>query len=453
MKNNIYNPKVTIIITSKNYDKFLKNSVNSAINQSYKNIELYLVDDNSKDTSVKIIKDIKKKNPKINVILNKKSKGLQKISNFVLKKCKGIYFIRLDADDWLHKDSIKKMVNIFKKKKLIGAVYGNYFYTNQSGNKVGYEKNLNIIKKHIAPHGACTMYKVSDLKKVKGYFTDIKAQDGWDAWLKLRNKINYYHLKAPVFYYRQHEMSLTKRKMNILKERGKIFNKAAEIHKNYNQKVVAVIPIKNSFNDLKNVPFKKIGGITLIDKQIKTLKKIKNISDIIFTSSNSKIIKYLKKKENIFKNRKVFVFKRPKIFEKSISSLQEILKYSYLEYKKKGGNCEIFLFLNLHILRNRLDHVDSSINLMKISEFDIIFSVFKEKEPIFKFQRKEFNLLNAGRFNNLDFNSETIYKFNGSVICGKWKILSKGNMFKRKSGFVETHKDEIQNINQLNQFQ
>lgn len=61
MKNNIYNPIVTIIITSKNYDKFLKNSVNSAINQSYKNIELYVVDDNSKDTSVKIIKDIKKK--------------------------------------------------------------------------------------------------------------------------------------------------------------------------------------------------------------------------------------------------------------------------------------------------------------------------------------------------------------------------------------------------------
>ena len=61
MKNKIYNPKVTIIITSKNYDKFLKNSVHSAINQSYKNIELYVVDDNSKDTSVKIIKDIKKK--------------------------------------------------------------------------------------------------------------------------------------------------------------------------------------------------------------------------------------------------------------------------------------------------------------------------------------------------------------------------------------------------------
>lgn len=89
---------------------------------------------------------------------------------------------------------------------------------------------------------------------------------------------------------------------------------------------------------------------------------------------------------------------------------------------------------------------------MKISNFDIIFSVFREKEPIFKFQKKEFTLLNAGRFNNLDFNSETIYKFNGSVICGKWAILEKGNMFKKKSGFVETDQNEILNINDLDKF-
>ena len=108
--------------------------------------------------------------------------------------------------------------------------------------------------------------------------------------------------------------------------------------------------------------------------------------------------------------------------------------------------------MNLHIIRNKIDHVISSINLMKISDFDIIFSVFREKEPIFKFQKREFSLLNAGRFNNLDFNSETIYKFNGSVICGKWNILDKGNMFKKKSGFVETADNEILNINDIPKF-
>ena len=108
--------------------------------------------------------------------------------------------------------------------------------------------------------------------------------------------------------------------------------------------------------------------------------------------------------------------------------------------------------MNLHIIRNKTDHLLSTINLMKISNFDIIFSVFREKEPIFKFQKREFSLLNAGRFNNLDFNSETIYKFNGSVICGKWKILDKGNMFRRRSGFVETAKNEILNINNIPKF-
>ena len=296
------------------------------------------------------------------------------------------------------------------------------------------------------------MYKVKDLKKVKGYFTDINAQDGWDAWLKLKNKINYYHLRFPIFYYRQHFTSLTKRKKNILKERGKIFNKVAKNHKNFKQKVTAVIPIKNSFDDLKNVPFKKIGKLNLIDIQLKALEKINSINDVIFTTSSQKVINYINKKKKFLKNKNFFIFKRPSKFEKSISSLQEILNFSKNEYFKKGGNSEIFIFLNLHIIRSKVDHVESAINLLKISDFEIVFSVFKEKEPIFKFQKNNFSLLNAGRFNNLDFNAETIFKFNGSVICGNWNILNKGNMFKKKSGFVETSFNEIININSLKKF-
>ena len=200
------------------------------------------------------------------------------------------------------------------------------------------------------------------------------------------------------------------------------------------------------------MPFKKIGKSSLIDKQLKTLKKLETISDIIFTTSSQKVINYLSKKKDIFKNKNIYIFKRPKKFEKSISSLQEILQFSKKEYFKNGGNCEIFIFMNLHIVRNKLDHLESAINLLKISDFEIVFSVYKENEPIFKFQKERFSLLNAGRFNNLDFNSETIFKFNGSVICGYWSILNKGNMFRKKSGFVETSRDEIININNLNKF-
>ena len=228
--------------------------------------------------------------------------------------------------------------------------------------------------------------------------------------------------------------------------------KVAKNHKNFKQKVTAVIPIKNSFDDLKNVPFKKIGKLNLIDIQLKALEKINSINDVIFTTSSQKVINYINKKKKFLKNKNFFIFKRPSKFEKSISSLQEILNFSKNEYFKKGGNSEIFIFLNLHIIRSKVDHVESAINLLKISDFEIVFSVFKEKEPIFKFQKNNFSLLNAGRFNNLDFNAETIFKFNGSVICGNWNILNKGNMFKKKSGFVETSFNEIININSLKKF-
>ena len=446
------NPLVSIVITTKNYGVFLNKSFESVISQSYKNLEIYLVDDCSKDKSKNILKNLKKKYPKIKILLNKKNLGLQKISNKILKICKGKYFLRLDADDWLKVNAIKNMINVFKDNKTVGAVYGNYYYTNEQGKVIGYEKNLNIIKKHIAPHGACTMYKVNDLKKVKGYFTDVKAQDGWDAWLKLRNNIKYFYLKKPIFYYRQHQLSLTKTKKNILRERAKIFNKIAKNKTNKKQSITVVVAIKNSFENIKNVPFKKIGNSTLIQVQLKTINKLKFVSDVIFTTSNTRVLNYLNKSRLNIKKKKIYIFKRPSKFEKSISSLQEILNFARKQYKKKGGNSELFMFLNLHILRNKIYHLVTTANLMKLSDFDVVFSVFREKQPIFKFQKKEFTLLNSGRFNNLDFNSETIYKFNGSVICGKWKILEKGNMFNNKSGFVETAANEIYDINSINKF-
>ncbi len=445
-------PLVTIMITTKNYGMFLEKSFQSVLDQSYRKLDIYLVDDFSKDNSKNILKKIKKKNPKVKIFLNSKSLGLQKISNKIIKICKGKFFLRLDADDWLENTAIKNMVEVFQKKKNIGAVYGNYYYANEDGNVIGYEKNLNIIKKHVAPHGACTMYKVNDLKKVDGYFTDVKAQDGWDAWLKLRDNIKYFYLKRPIFYYRQHQQSLTKTKKNILKERAKIFNKMAKKNFVKRKAITAVIAIKNSFENLKNVPFKKIGNQSLIQKQLNTLNKLDFISEVIFTTSNSRVLKYLQNNKAFLKKKKVFIFKRPSKFEKSISSLQEILNFTKKQYKKNGGNSEIFMFLNLHIIRNKFDHVMTAANLMNLSNFDVVFSVFKEKQPIFKFQKKEFSLLNSGRFNNLDFNSETIYKFNGSVICGRWEILGKGNMFKKKSGFVETANNEIIDINSLGKF-
>ena len=145
-KKNENRPLVSVSITCKNYGKYIEKSLESVLEQSYNNIEIFVIDDNSIDESKKILAKVKKKYPKINCIYNNKNLGLQKISNLIIKICKGHFFLRLDADDWLHKNTIKDMVKCFKIKKNIGAVYGNYYYANVLGKIIGYENNLTLLK-------------------------------------------------------------------------------------------------------------------------------------------------------------------------------------------------------------------------------------------------------------------------------------------------------------------
>ena len=67
-------PLVTVYITNNNYGIFLKKSIQSVLDQSYKNIYLIIVDDNSNDNSKKILKEYKSKD-KIKIIYNKKKRS------------------------------------------------------------------------------------------------------------------------------------------------------------------------------------------------------------------------------------------------------------------------------------------------------------------------------------------------------------------------------------------
>ena len=75
-------PLVSIYIISKNYGRFLNQSINSVFKQTFNNWELFLVDDNSNDNTRKIFKNINnpKKN-KISIIRNSSTEGIQKIAN------------------------------------------------------------------------------------------------------------------------------------------------------------------------------------------------------------------------------------------------------------------------------------------------------------------------------------------------------------------------------------
>jgi glycosyltransferase involved in cell wall biosynthesis len=106
-------PLVSVICLSYNHEKFVKEAVQSILNQSYPNIELILVDDASTDASPQIVKQIAEGNPKIKILLLQENVGNCKAFNKGLTLSKGDFVIDLAADDVLLEERIEVGVKAF----------------------------------------------------------------------------------------------------------------------------------------------------------------------------------------------------------------------------------------------------------------------------------------------------------------------------------------------------
>jgi len=111
------NPKLSIIIPVFNVEPFLKKCLDSVINQTYSNLEIILIDDESPDNCGEICDDYAKNDERIKVI-HQKNKGLSGARNSGLKIVSGDYIAFLDSDDWIHPKMYETMMNIILSNKL-----------------------------------------------------------------------------------------------------------------------------------------------------------------------------------------------------------------------------------------------------------------------------------------------------------------------------------------------
>ena len=106
--------KISIIVPIYNVEKYLEKSVKSILNQTYKNLEIILVDDGSKDSSGKIADELSKKDDRI-LVIHKENGGLSSARNEGMKKVTGEYIAFLDSDDCIVPDFYEYLYNLIKK--------------------------------------------------------------------------------------------------------------------------------------------------------------------------------------------------------------------------------------------------------------------------------------------------------------------------------------------------
>jgi len=219
----------SIIITTYNYEKYIKKSVESALSQDYsQEYEVIVVDDFSKDNTLQILDDYSS----LVRINNNRNLCLEVSANKAIKKAKGKYIVRLDADDYLRKNFLSEMSKFLVSEDVF--YYSDYTTVSENGSCISLVNLLDFDRKEIESRGdflaTGTVYPKKLLLSVGMYSEEHKncGLENYQLILKLmKNGCQGLHIKKNLFFYRKHSNSLSFQKFES------IMNYGSKIAQNY----------------------------------------------------------------------------------------------------------------------------------------------------------------------------------------------------------------------------
>ena len=210
--------KVSVIIPVYNNSNFIRECIDSVINQTYKNLEILIIDDNSTDNSRDIIDSYKDK--RIKKIYFKKNKGAGLARNEGIKKSTGNYICFIDSDDYWVLDKIEKQLKFIKDNNYT-FIYSNYIYYKEGKThiaKVPKELNYTQAIKNTAIFTSTVMLNMNVLKKEDIYMPELKiGQDAATWWQILKKGIVAHGMNEELSIYRVGNLSLSHNKLRALK--------------------------------------------------------------------------------------------------------------------------------------------------------------------------------------------------------------------------------------------
>jgi len=202
-------PLVNVIVPSYNHEKYIEETIESIVNQTYKNIELIVIDDGSKDNSPKILAELSNKYNFTLIVRD--NKGLPATLNEGIKLSKGKYISVCASDDKFALNKIDEQVNFMENNPAYGISYTNVikFYENGMERHIinkkyqsGYIFNDLLCQYFSIPAGS-VLYQKKVFEEVDLFDTSLAIED-FDMFLKISKKFEIGYLNKYLFYYRSH---------------------------------------------------------------------------------------------------------------------------------------------------------------------------------------------------------------------------------------------------------
>ena len=204
---------ISVIMSVYNAEKYLKEAVDSILNQTYKNFEFIIINDCSSDNSLLILQEYEKIHDNIILINNIQNLGLTKNLNLALKHANGKYIARMDADDISELDRFQKQVDFLESNTSIDILGTFSKNINEKGEITGTRstpithKDIMKILPKLSPLSHPTvMFRKDSLEKIGFYNDKYKTSQDYDMWFRAsRAGLKFYNIPEFLLKYRMND--------------------------------------------------------------------------------------------------------------------------------------------------------------------------------------------------------------------------------------------------------
>ena len=199
-------PKVSIYIPAYNAARYIKEAVDTCLNQNFDDLEVCICNDGSTDDTLQVLENNYSINPKVSWITQKNG-GIGKASNAAVAMCRGMYIGQLDADDVLKPEAIETCVKVLDSSD-VDAVYADYNIIDEKGNYIrdgwcgGEFSREWQLTGMLATH--FRMFRKRIWNRTTGFDETIKNAVDFDFWLKINEKGKIQHIHEILYSYRWH---------------------------------------------------------------------------------------------------------------------------------------------------------------------------------------------------------------------------------------------------------
>lgn len=218
--------KISVVLPVYNGEKYVGNAIESILKQTYKNIEIIIVNDSSTDNTMEIIKKYAMNDTRISIYSNEVNQKLPKTLNIGFARATGDFLTWTSDDNRYHPMAFSKMAQILDTREDIDLVYTDFSIVDMNGNLIEEIKEEEPDEIRFKDNiGACFLYRRSLADKVGEYNPDTFLAEDYDFFIRCYKYGRFYHIPENLYDYGRHDGNLSAtKKTSIAHQAFRVMN-------------------------------------------------------------------------------------------------------------------------------------------------------------------------------------------------------------------------------------